>query len=172
MVFVQLIGCASGPVENGTGTTASAPAIVQQPVNQNIPMGLPATFAVSVSGSSLNYQWDKNGQCGCRYSIRHTLLSYVVPMPLFSGATGYTGGIASWEANIVIDGSGDVRGSNQTFTPSTTRGVPGIVTWENYGDDWHRCASIDADCSRCEALTCLALDRDASSSIAHLQRVT
>jgi hypothetical protein len=47
-----------------------------------------------------------------------------------SGVTGYTGGIATGQANIVIDGSGDVWGSTASYAPPTTRGVPGVYTWE------------------------------------------
>jgi hypothetical protein len=47
-----------------------------------------------------------------------------------SGPTGYSSGIATGQANIVIDGSGDVWGSTAIYTPPTTRGVPGVYTWE------------------------------------------
>jgi hypothetical protein len=49
---------------------------------------------------------------------------------ILSGPSGYTSGIATGQANIVIDGSGDVWGSTATFTPSGVRGVPGVYTWE------------------------------------------
>jgi hypothetical protein len=39
----------------------AAPAITQQPQNASIPMGLSAAFSVSATGSSLSYQWSKNG---------------------------------------------------------------------------------------------------------------
>ena len=38
-----------------------APSILVQPASQSIPMGLGAVFSVSASGSSLQYQWMKNG---------------------------------------------------------------------------------------------------------------
>jgi hypothetical protein len=47
-----------------------------------------------------------------------------------SGATGYTSGIATGQANTVIDGSGDVWSSSATFAPSKLRGVPGVYTFE------------------------------------------
>jgi hypothetical protein len=61
LLSIPLIGCGSGSYVAGTGPNSSAPAILQQPVSQSVPMGLSATFAVSASGSPLNYQWEKNG---------------------------------------------------------------------------------------------------------------
>jgi hypothetical protein len=62
-IAFALSGCSSG-----TGGTTSAPgipviaaAISDQPVDQSIPMGLTATFAVTATGSSLLYQWARNG---------------------------------------------------------------------------------------------------------------
>ena len=40
---------------------AAAPAISGQPVAQSIPMGLPAAYTVTATGSALQYQWKKNG---------------------------------------------------------------------------------------------------------------
>jgi hypothetical protein len=49
-----------------TGPTASmaaviAPAIVQQPIAQSVPMGRGATYSVTATGTSLQYQWSRNG---------------------------------------------------------------------------------------------------------------
>ncbi len=49
---------------------------------------------------------------------------------ILSGATGYTAGLTTGLATIVIDGSGDLWGSSATFKPSGVRGVPGVFTWE------------------------------------------
>ncbi len=54
-------GCSSGGGNSGGGTSAQAPNIVNQPVNQSVPMGLTATFSAGVSGYPLNYQWLKDG---------------------------------------------------------------------------------------------------------------
>ncbi len=58
-----VIGCASGGPSSvqGGGSNPIAPAILNQPANQSIPMGLTATFAVPATGSPLNYQWYENG---------------------------------------------------------------------------------------------------------------
>jgi hypothetical protein len=39
----------------------AAPAITAQPMNQSVPMGLPATYSVSATGSQLTYQWAREG---------------------------------------------------------------------------------------------------------------
>lgn len=49
---------------------------------------------------------------------------------ILSGATGYTAGLTTGLATIVIDGSGDLWGSSYTYTPPTKRGVAGVFTWE------------------------------------------
>jgi len=44
-----------------TSTHSSIPVISQQPISATIPLGDPATFSVSVTGTApLNYQWQKN----------------------------------------------------------------------------------------------------------------
>jgi hypothetical protein len=52
----------------GGGTASSppppvvvAPAILVQPANQSVPMGLTATYSVAASGTSPQYQWARNG---------------------------------------------------------------------------------------------------------------
>src|ERR1700748_2960524 len=62
LLSIPLIGCGSGSYVTGTGPNSPAPVILQQPANQSMPMGLTATFAVSVSGYPLNYQWEKDGK--------------------------------------------------------------------------------------------------------------
>jgi hypothetical protein len=39
----------------------AAPAIAAQPVDQSVPMGLMATYSVTATGASLQYQWAKDG---------------------------------------------------------------------------------------------------------------
>lgn len=61
-LLLGLAACGGG----GTASTpppavAVAPAIMAQPVNQSVPMGLTATYSVAASGTSLQYQWAKNG---------------------------------------------------------------------------------------------------------------
>ena len=64
-LFIALGGCGG----SGSGSSPSppappavaAPVISVQPTNQSVPMGLPATYAVTATGSALHYQWTKNG---------------------------------------------------------------------------------------------------------------
>lgn len=61
-LLLGLAACGGG----GTASTppppvVEAPAIMAQPANQSIPMGLTATYSVAASGTSLQYQWAKNG---------------------------------------------------------------------------------------------------------------
>lgn len=48
-------------IDPGSGSTTQAPAIVTQPSDQSVPMGLTGTFVPTVSGYPLAYQWFKNG---------------------------------------------------------------------------------------------------------------
>jgi hypothetical protein len=63
ILFVsQLVGCVSAGKPSNYGADPVAPAIIDQPQNQSVPMGLTATFALPASGDQLNYQWYKNGE--------------------------------------------------------------------------------------------------------------
>ncbi len=44
-----------------SSSSASTPAITTQPANQTATIGSTATFSVAATGSSLGYQWSKNG---------------------------------------------------------------------------------------------------------------
>ncbi len=60
-VFIAGCGGDSAPTAHPVSTPAAAPAISSQPVGQSVPMGLPATYAVTATGSALQFQWKKNG---------------------------------------------------------------------------------------------------------------
>lgn len=45
----------------GGGTTIAAPAITAQPASQSVAAGSPATFSIAASGSSVTYQWRRDG---------------------------------------------------------------------------------------------------------------
>jgi hypothetical protein len=64
-VAAAFAGCSSGS-NSGSGQMAPpvvvvAPAITMQPADQSVPMGLSASYSVTATGSSLQYQWAKNG---------------------------------------------------------------------------------------------------------------
>jgi len=59
-------GCGGGSGGAGGMTSPPAPAVVPasisaQPSDQSVPMGLSATYSVTATGSSLQYQWARNG---------------------------------------------------------------------------------------------------------------
>ncbi len=56
------VGCFTGDLHQSIPPIpAVSPTITTPPANQSVPMGLAATFGVVASGTSLNYQWNKNG---------------------------------------------------------------------------------------------------------------
>ena len=55
-----LVGCGDSGMASAPPPVA-APAIVQQPAAQNVPMGRSAAYSVKASGTSLHYQWSRNG---------------------------------------------------------------------------------------------------------------
>jgi hypothetical protein len=62
-VAVGVPGCSggSGGIASAPRTPVVAPSISDQPLDQSVPMGLSATFSVTATGSSLQYQWARNG---------------------------------------------------------------------------------------------------------------
>lgn len=69
-------GCYSGtPGGSGSGED-SAPLITQQPANQSVTVGQPATFAVTASGKApLTYQWYMNGAAAGTNASTFTIAS-------------------------------------------------------------------------------------------------
>jgi uncharacterized repeat protein (TIGR02543 family) len=57
--------------------STAAPVIVADPANVSVSEGSPASFAVSVSGSNLTYQWQRNG---APISTNATDLTYTIPV--------------------------------------------------------------------------------------------
>lgn len=88
----------------------AAPVITAQPANQTVPAGQTATFSVVATGTSLAYQWRKNGA-----SISGaTAASYTTPPTTsadngagFSvGVTNASGGVTSATATLTVTSSG------------------------------------------------------------------
>jgi hypothetical protein len=81
-VALTMPGCSSG--SGGAANTPVVPviaaAISQQPVDQSVPMGLSATYSVTATGSSLQYQWAKGGAA----IVGATSSSYTTPATAFS----------------------------------------------------------------------------------------
>lgn len=57
---LSIASCGGGS-SSATETAPTPAAIAMQPAAQSVPMGLPATFAVSATGTSLQYQWYRDG---------------------------------------------------------------------------------------------------------------
>jgi hypothetical protein len=106
-----------------------AAAIANQPVDQSIPMGLSATFAVTATGSSLQYQWAKNGAV----IAGATGSSYTTPATTFAdtGAdfsvtvSNSAGTVTSNAASLTVTArapmAGDLR-FQQVDSPTTVNG--------------------------------------------------
>jgi hypothetical protein len=124
-------GCSSG---SGDATSVPvvkfiAAAISDQPVAQSIPMGLSATFSVTATGSSLQYQWAENGAA----IAGATGSSYTTPPTAFADTgTSFTvtvsnsvGVITSNAASLTVTArapmAGDLR-FQQVDSPTTVNG--------------------------------------------------
>lgn len=138
LTLATVIGCmaaGASSCSSGSGPTSAfvppavAPAIDNQPVNQSIPMGLSATFAVTASGTSPRYQWAKNGAA----IAGATGSSYTTPDTTFddSGAnfsvtvSNSAGTVTSNTASLTVTArapmAGDLR-FQQVDAPSTVNG--------------------------------------------------
>jgi hypothetical protein len=119
----------SGGTARAPGATVIAAAISDQPADQSVPMGLTATFAVTATGSSLQYQWTRNGAA----IAGATGSSYTTPPTAFADTgTSFTvtvsnsvGMITSNAASLIVTArapmAGDLR-FQQVDAPSTVKG--------------------------------------------------
>jgi hypothetical protein len=135
-VALATAGCSSGSA--GGASTPVVPVIAatisQQPVDQSIPMGLSATYSVTATGSSLNYQWARNGAV----IAGATSSSYTTPPTAFSdtgasftvSVSNSAGTISSNAASLTVTAraptAGDLR-FQQVDAASTVNG------WGNAG---------------------------------------
>ena len=102
-----------------------APSITSQPVSQTVVAGQTATFSVTASGTSLKYQWKKNGTAigGA------TSATYTTPAAAATDSgtqfsvvvSNSTGSVTSSAATLTVN----VPVAQQTIWPSTA--VPGTV---------------------------------------------
>jgi hypothetical protein len=144
LVLILLICIAGATAGCGSGSASSAgapaaiqaipPAITTQPIGQSVPMGLSATYSVAAMGSSLQYQWAKNGA----KIAGATASSYTTPATAFTdtGAnftvtvSNSAGTALSNTASLTVTArapmAGDLR-FQQVDAPSTVSG------WGNAG---------------------------------------
>jgi hypothetical protein len=128
------LGCGSGsPTTTNPPDPGHAPAIVTQPANQSVPMGLAATFSVTTTGSGpLSYQWSDKGipVSGA------TAATYTTPATTFADTgEGFTvtitnslGSVTSNTATLTVTArapqAGDLR-FQQVDAASTVNGYTG-----------------------------------------------
>src|SRR5215472_9701115 len=121
-----LVGCGGG----GAATASVLPPfITQQPAAQSVPMGRRATYSVTASGTSLQYQWLRDGTVIADAASS----TYTTPTTVFddSGAT-YTaivsnsgGSIASAPASLTVTARAPLEGDlrfQQVDADSTING--------------------------------------------------
>jgi hypothetical protein len=140
-IVILCIAAGASSCSSGSGGPTSppvppvtAPAISNQPVDQSIPMGLSATFSVTARGSSLQYQWARNGAA----IAGATGNSYTTPATRFADTSANfsvtvnnsAGAVSSNAASLTVTArapmAGDLR-FQQVDAPSTVNG------WGNAG---------------------------------------
>lgn len=119
-IAASLAGCSGGAAAaSQPPTVVTAVAIESQPTDASIPMGLSATFSVSASGSSPQYQWTSNGAAiaGANTS------SYTIPSTSFADSgTSY--------AVTVSSSAGSVDSNTVTLTVTARAPQPGDLRFQ------------------------------------------
>jgi hypothetical protein len=120
LLLGALSACGGGGGSAGSGSTSpppsqSGPSIVTQPANQSAVLGQTATFSVTASGSSLSYQWNKNGST----VSGATSASYTTPATV-DGDNG-----AKFTV-VVSDSGGSVTSAAATLTVTAASGSAGV----------------------------------------------
>ena len=113
-----LTGCGAGS-NGGQMAQSVAPSIVTQPANESVPMGLSGTFTVHAVGTSLQYQWDRNGQP----ITGAAATSYTTPATAFSD-TGATFTVT------ITNSSGTVISNAATLTVTARAPKPGDLRFQ------------------------------------------
>lgn len=133
VVIATGCGSSSGTPASTPAPPVVAPAISMQPVNQSVPMGLTASYAVTATGSGLQFQWKKNGAA----IAGATSSSYTTPATDFAdtgasfvvAVSNSAGTIESNAASLTVTARapmvGDLR-FQQVDAPATVNG------WGNF----------------------------------------
>ena len=141
-----VVSNAAGSVTSSTAslTVAVPPAITSQPQNRTVNPGVSATFSASASGSSLSYQWRRNGgDISGANSSSYTLAS---PQAADSGSTfsvfvnNAVGSATSSSATLTVNsppsilsqpsGNTIFTGQNVTFSVSASGSTPFTYQWQ------------------------------------------
>ena len=104
---------------NAAAVAPVAPTITTQPTAQSIAAGAMATFTVAATGTSLSYQWKKNG-LNITGGMGATTNTYTTP------AMGYAGNSAVYSVEV-SNSAGSVTSSSATLTVSKS------TTTKDYG---------------------------------------
>ena len=104
---------------NAAAVAPVAPTITTQPTAQSIAAGATATFSVAATGTSLSYQWKKNG-LNITGGMGATTNTYTTP------AMGYAGNSAVYSVEV-SNSAGSVTSSSATLTVSKS------TTTKDYG---------------------------------------
>ena len=141
-----LVSNVAGSVTSSTAslTVAVPPAITSQPQNRTVNPGVSATFSASASGSSLSYQWCRNGgDISGANGSSYTLAS---PQAADSGSTfslvvnNAVGSATSSSATLTVNsppsilsqpsGNTIFTGQNVTFSVSASGSTPFTYQWQ------------------------------------------
>ncbi len=121
--------------------------ITTQPANQTVLVGATATFSVTATGTTLAYQWQKNGVD----IVGATLASYTTPATVYTDnsaiyrvvITNATGGTTSNSATLTVNASPTITtnpssqtvsdGATATFNVVATGTAPLAYQWKKNG---------------------------------------
>jgi hypothetical protein len=119
VLSAPISGCGSGSMPSSPVAAVVAPAIAMQPENQSVPMGLSATYSITATGSSLHYQWAKNGAV----IANATSSSYVTPV------TGFADSGASF-AVTVSNAAGTILSNTAALTVTARAPMVGDLRFQ------------------------------------------
>ena len=120
-VFLVSVSNSAGSVSSNArltvSDTAMAPAITSQPADQSAITGQTATFSVTATGTSISYQWQKNGT----NITGATSSSYTTP------AASMADSGARYSVSV-SNSLGSITSSNATLTVTAAVVAPAITT--------------------------------------------
>lgn len=130
--IVQVCGLSLGLAAcGGSGTTQApspqmaAPTIVAQPSNQSVPMGLTATYSISASGKSLQYQWLRDGA-----DIPGATSSSFTTAPTMFTDTGATFSV------VVRNAGGSIESSDASLTVTARAPAAGDLRFQQVDESY------------------------------------